>query len=186
MAWDLLIGCLIIVIARIADVSLGTIRTIAVVSGHRGMAWVFGFLEVSIWVFVVAEVITHIGTEPAYGIAFALGAATGNYIGVSLQGLLPFGDQVIRVFTRKGEELCEELRRRKYRVTRFEGVGRDSAVTMLFVQVRRSRTVQVVRAARSVDPACFYTIDDIRVADTAAIARPSLTTATPPRCGHRG
>lgn len=183
MTWDILVGCIVIIIARIGDVSLGTMRTVAVISGHRGMAWLFGLLEVSIWVFVVAAVITHIGTEPAYGIAFALGAATGNYIGVSLQGLLPFGDQVIRVFTRKGEELFEELRRRKYRVTRFEGVGRDGAVTMLFVQVRRSRTRQVARVAREHDPACFYTIDDIRSADTAAITTPSPPMAAPFKSG---
>lgn len=183
MTWEMLVGCIIIVVARIGDVSLGTLRTVAVVSGHRGMAWLFGLLEVSIWVFVVAAVITRIGTEPVYGVAFALGAATGNYVGVSLQSWLPFGDQVIRVFTRRAEALIDDLRRRQFRVTRFEGVGQDGAVTMLFVQVRRSRTLQVVRAARSVDPACFYTIDDIRVADSAAIARPSLTTATPPRCG---
>jgi subtilisin family serine protease len=52
MTWDILVGCVVIVIARIGDVSLGTMRTVAVVSGHRGMAWIFGLLEVSIWVFV--------------------------------------------------------------------------------------------------------------------------------------
>ena len=52
---------------------------------------------------------------------------------------------------------------------------RPGCARTLFVQVRRSRTPQVVRAARKLDPACFYTIDDIRVADAAAIARPSPT-----------
>ncbi len=188
MTWDILVGCIVIIIARIGDVSLGTMRTVAVVSGHRGMAWLFGLLEVSIWVFVVAAVIANIATEPAYGVAFAIGAATGNYVGVTLQNWLPFGDQVIRIFTRQGEALFDDLRNRKFRVTMFQGVGRDGAVTMLFIQVRRSGTLQVVRAARKLDPACFYTIDDIRVADTATIARPSLTTTTPPQSqsGHDG
>lgn len=180
MTWDVLIGCIVIIIARIGDVSLGALRTVAVVSGHRGMAWLFGLLEVSIWVFVVAAVIAHIETEPAYGIAFALGAATGNYVGVSVQRWLPFGDQVIRVFTRHGAALFDELRASKFRVTKFEGTGRDGAVTMLFIQVRRSRTPQVVRIARKLDPACFYTIDDIRVADAATIARPSLPAPAQP------
>jgi len=76
MTWDILIGCIVIVIARIGDVSLGSLRTVTVVSGHRGMAWLFGLFEVIIWVFVVSTVLAHIRTEPAYGIAYALGAAT--------------------------------------------------------------------------------------------------------------
>lgn len=181
MSWDIFVGCLIIIIARIGDVSLGTLRTVAVVNGQRGLAWLFGLIEVAIWVFVVSAVISRIQTEPAYGIAFAIGAATGNYIGVTLQRWLPFGEQVVRVFTRQGDALFDELRRLKFRVTRFEGAGRDGAVTMLFVQVRRTRTSLVVRTARECDPTCFYTIDDIRVANTAttSIARPSLQTPAP-------
>ena len=57
-----------IVIARIGDVSFGTMRKVAVVSGHRGLAWLFGLLEVIIWVFAVSAVIAHIRTEPAYGL----------------------------------------------------------------------------------------------------------------------
>ena len=165
MAWDIILGCFIIVLARIGDVSLGTIRTVAVVSGHRGLAWLFGLLEVTIWVFAVSAVIAHIRAEPTYGLAFALGAATGNYVGVTLQRWLPFGEQVVRVFTREGAALFERLRADGYGVTKFQGEGRDGAVTMLFVQVGRPKTRHVVRAAREIDPRCFYTIDDIRVAN---------------------
>lgn len=174
MTWDILIGCTIIVVARVADVSLGTMRTVAVVSGHRGLAWLFGLLEVGIWVFVVSAVIAQIQREPAYGVAFALGAATGNYVGVVLQRWLPFGDQVVRVFTRRGGALFDDLQSHDYRVTKFQGVGRDGEVSMLFIQLRRVRTRALVSVVRTVDPECFYTIDDIRVAN-AVIARPSLS-----------
>jgi uncharacterized protein YebE (UPF0316 family) len=178
MTWDILIGCTVIVAARIGDVSLGTMRTVAVVSGHRGLAWLFGLLEVVIWVFAVSAVIAHIRTEPAYGIAFAVGAATGNYVGVTLLRWLPFGDQVIRVFTRRGAAMVEELRRRDFGITEFQGMGRDGAVSMLFVQVPRARAPRVVHAARKLDPGCFYTIDDIRVANAAATN--ALPTSTQP------
>jgi uncharacterized protein YebE (UPF0316 family) len=167
MTWDILIGCTVIVIARIGDVSFGSLRTVAVVSGHRGLAWLFGLLEVIIWVFAVSAVIAHIESEPVYGVAFALGAATGSYVGVTLMRWLPFGDQVVRVFTRNGAALFDNLRRRDFGVTQFQGIGRDGPVTMLFVQVRRNRTPLVVRVARDLDPSCFYTIDDIRVASAA-------------------
>lgn len=175
MSWDILVGCMLIAIARIGDVSLGTLRTVAVVSGHRGVAWFFGLFEVLIWVFAVSAVIANIREEPAYAIAFAVGAATGHYVGITLLRWIPFGDQVVRVFTRNGAAMFSELRSRGVGVTQFEGTGRDGPVTMLFVQVRRSQALHVVQVARKIDPACFYTIDDIRVADTAAIAMPSPT-----------
>jgi uncharacterized protein YebE (UPF0316 family) len=173
MTWDVLVGCMVIVIARIGDQSLGTIRTVAVVSGHRGMAWLFGLLEVIIWVFAVSAVIANIRKDPAYGVAFALGAATGHYVGITLLRWIPFGSQVVRVFTRGGTALFDELRSRGFGVTEFRGTSRDGPISMLFVQVRRTEAPSVVRVARGIDPACFYTIDDIRVADTAAISRPS-------------
>lgn len=127
-------------------------------------AWLLGLLEMIIWVFVVSAVIEHIRAEPTYGVAFAFGAATGNYIGVTLQGWLPFGSQVVRVFTRDGATMFERLRQEGYGVTKFQGEGRDGAVAMLFVQVGRARTRHVIRAAREVDSRCYYTIDDIRTA----------------------
>jgi uncharacterized protein YebE (UPF0316 family) len=180
MNWDIVVGCILIAIARIGDVSLGTLRTVAVVSGHRWLAWFFGLVEVIIWVFAVSAVIAHIRTEPAYGIAFAVGAATGHYVGITLLQWIPFGDQVVRIFTRNGAGLFGELRSRGVGVTEFRGAGRDGPVSMLFVQVRRTEAPRVVRAARKVDPTCFYTIDDIRVADTAAIVTPSRPTSTQP------
>jgi len=178
MTLDILIGCVVIIIARVGDVSLGTMRTVAVVSGHRGVAWLLGLLEMTIWVFVVSAVIEHIRAEPAYGIAFAFGAATGNYIGVTLQGWLPFGSQVVRVFTRDGAMMFERLHREGFGVTKFQGEGKDGTVAMLFVQVGRARTRHVLRAAREVDPRCYYTIDDIRTA-SAASPGPSSTSPSP-------
>jgi uncharacterized protein YebE (UPF0316 family) len=165
MTWDIFMGCLVIFVGRVADVTLGSLRTVAVVSGQRGLAWLFGFVEVMIWVFVVASVVAHVRTEPAYAIAFALGAASGNYVGVTVLRWLPFGHQVVRIFTRESAALLGELRSKNLGVTEFCGTGRDGPVSMLFVHVRRDRAPMVVRAARKVDPQCFYTIDDIRTAN---------------------
>lgn len=63
--------------------------------------------------------------------------------------------------------MFDSLRQAGFIVTKFQGEGRDGPVTMLFVQVRRNKSQRVIRAARRLDPQCFYTIDDIRVADAA-------------------
>lgn len=94
-----------IVVARITDVSLGTLRTMNVMQGRRGVAWILGFCEILIWVFAVSKVIGNL-QQPAYAIAYALGFATGNYVGMTFEKWIALGEQVVRVFTRAGAQIA--------------------------------------------------------------------------------
>jgi uncharacterized protein YebE (UPF0316 family) len=164
-----IITCLGIIIARITDVSLGTLRTVFVVQGRRGVAWIFGFFEILIWVVVVSKVIASL-TEPVYALAYALGYATGNYVGITLEGWLAFGEQMVRVFTREGPRIADQLQAEGFRVTTFHGEERDGPMQMLFITVPRKKTVDITLFAREIDPACFYIVDDVRLASPTAIA----------------
>lgn len=161
------ITCVLIVLARIADVSLGTLRTVAVVNGRRRSAWFLGFFEVLIWVLVVSKVITQVQQEPIYAVAYAFGFAMGNVLGITIERRLAFGDQVVRIFSRKGHEIATALRANEFRVTEFEGKGRDGAVSMLFIEIQRKRVAEVSRIARAIDAACYLVVDDIRHSSTA-------------------
>lgn len=153
--------CLLIVIARIGDVSLGTLRTICVVNGQRGVAWILGFFEILIWLMVVSKVINSLD-DPAYAIAYALGFATGNYIGITLEKYVAFGEQVVRVFTRQGVQLAEDLRGSGFVVTRFAGEGRDGPVDLLFIETPRKLAPKAAQQAKQLDPDCFIVVDDVR------------------------
>lgn len=162
MTSSIVLNCLLIVLARVADVSLGTVRTVAVIHGRRHTAWMLGFIEVLIWVLVVSTVIQQVNTHWAYPVAYALGFATGNYIGITIEQFFAYGHQVVRVFTRMGDQMSRMLRDQGLRVTMFNGEGRDGAVQMLFIETARRDARDVVRRARSIDGACFYLVDDIR------------------------
>lgn len=159
------LNCLLIVVARIVDVALGTIRTINVVQGRRMVALVLGFVEILVWIFVVSQVINEI-RQPAYAIAYALGFALGNYVGMVIESRLALGRQVVRIITREGAELAAALRANELRVTQFDGFGRDGPVQEVFIQVDRYHAPEVVTKARTLDPQCFYMIDDIRTASS--------------------
>lgn len=166
MSWTVLGYCALIFFARIVDVSLGTIRTICVVYGRRVTAWILGFFEVLVWILVVSKVLTNMN-DLRYAIAYALGFATGNYIGITIDKRIAFGQQVVRVFTRVGMELAEKLRQEGFGVTVFVGSGRDGPVEELFIQTPRRRTQHAAAEARKMDPECFIVVDDIRSASTA-------------------
>ncbi|GMU83724.1 MAG: hypothetical protein AMXMBFR47_35940 [Planctomycetota bacterium] len=173
MTLEVLWMAAIIFAARVADVSLGTLRTAFIVRGRRALAFAFGFIEVLVWVVVVAQVITNLG-HPIYLLAFALGFACGTVVGITIEGWFAIGEQVVRVFT-TSESLASALRERGYVVTAFSGTGRDGAVFLLFIQVRRRQTGAVIAAARALDPVCFYTVDDVRLAASALAARQHIS-----------
>lgn len=164
--------------ARVVDVSLGTLRTAFIVRGKRAFAFGVGFVEVLVWVVVVAQVITHLD-HPLYVVAFALGFASGTVVGITVEGWVAIGEQVVRVFTTKGEAVAAAVRQEGFAVTTFAGQGRNGSVQLLFIKVPRRRTRTVIAAVRKLDPLCFYTVEDVRLASAAAAQRPVLQVPLP-------
>jgi uncharacterized protein YebE (UPF0316 family) len=163
--------CLFIFFARICDVSLGTLRLIMVTQGRRTIAALLGFFEVLIWVSAVSKVIANL-SHPAFAIAYAAGFASGNYVGLTIERWAALGRQVVRVFSRQGAELAEKLRAAGYRVTLFEGSGRDGPVHMVYTETERRGVPRLLESARSIDPICYYVVDDIRFASSVGESPP--------------
>lgn len=162
-----------IVIARILDVSLGTVRTIYVVRGARWKSAVIGFIEVIIWVFAVSGVLM----EPdlikilAYGLGFALGSA----IGVWLEGLLAIGQQrVVAISKHLSHAVAMALRMADYSVTEVPARGREGAVAMCFVIAPRKQAGQITRIIRGADEDSIVVVEDIR---HTVMSRKSVATA---------
>jgi len=172
MTLDVALTCLLIIGARICDVSLGTLRTVCVVNGRRWVAPILGFLEVLVWILVVSKVITTLDESPLlYPIAYATGFAIGNFLGITIEGRVALGHQVTRVFSRRGPEVVHALREKGHHVTEFSGMGRDGPVQMLFIKTRRREAPVVIRQARAIDPECFYIVDDVRLASARSAER---------------
>jgi uncharacterized protein YebE (UPF0316 family) len=62
--------------ARVADVSLGTLRIIFISRGKRNLAPILGFVEVFIWITVVSQIVGRAHNIFAY-LAYAAGFAAG-------------------------------------------------------------------------------------------------------------
>lgn len=170
MTTPILFASLLIFLARLIDVSLDTLRMIAVFRGHRMWAWLFGFVQVIVWIYAVSYAMQHIHDHPIVAVSYALGFACGNFLGVTIERWLAHGEQVIRVFTNPehAEPIACRLRGHGYGVTIFEGRGKDGPVSQLFVESSRKRVNDVAKLCRAMDPGCFYIIGDIRVASTAS------------------
>lgn len=158
---EVVLTSLLIVVARIADVSLGTMRTVAVINGRRGAAVAIGFFEVLIWVSVVRAVIHHLD-NPIYAVSYAGGFALGTFVGITIEDRFGTGQQVLRVFSRRGTDIAAKLRARGFIVTAFEGSGMEGPIAMLFVEAPRRAMRKILDEVTAIDPSCFYILDDVR------------------------
>ena len=164
---EVVLGGVGIAAARIVDVSLGVLRQSSVRNGYRKSAWTIGFIEALIWVLVVSSVVRNLGS-PVLAVFYALGFATGTFVGVTLEGVLARGEQVVRIFTHEGDRMATLFRERGWRVTQFEGKGRDGPVQLLFIHIARKRARQIAPVARDCDPSCFIVVDDVRSSSVGA------------------
>lgn len=156
-----IIVALTIFIARVCDVGLGTIRHVLIIRGRKSYVFIIAFFEAIIWVYAVSRVIVSI-QDPLTSVAFALGFAAGTFVGMTIEDLLKIGEQVIRIFSKSGHLVAQLFRENDYRVTVFDGSGRDGIVQLLFVQVKRREVSRAMDIAREADPHCLMIIDDIR------------------------
>lgn len=149
---------LAIFFARVVDVTLGTVRTLSIVHGRMKLAFVLGFIEISIWLVVISTVVKKIAEEPWLGAFYALGFASGNVFGIWLEKKMAHGNLILRVITRGevGREVAGMLRREGYGVTTFQGEGAGGPVTELYIVCRRKDLKGIMRLIRTKDPDPFY------------------------------
>jgi uncharacterized protein YebE (UPF0316 family) len=151
---------LLIVVLRVVDVSLGTMRTIFVVHGRIRLSVVLGFFEVLVWITAVSQVITLIREVPWLMLAYSLGFALGNAVGIALEKRLAIGHSVLRMISDgRGMEIAMRLRAMGQRVTTFEGRGREGRRILIYALCPRRDARGILETAREIDPDVFYYIE---------------------------
>ncbi|MCK5816563.1 MAG: DUF2179 domain-containing protein [Candidatus Marinimicrobia bacterium] len=153
---------LLIMLARICDVTIGTFRIILVSRGERLYASLAGFVEVFIWVIVVSQVMTNLGGWINY-IAFAAGFAMGNYIGITLERRLAMGMVIMRVITNKpADELIDHLKQEYHGVTSIAARGVSGEVRLVLSVVKRKDIPFFLKIVNNYNPKAFVSVEDVR------------------------
>ncbi len=157
-----IIGMLLIFVARIIDVSIGTIRIILISRGYRYLAPVFGFFEVLVWIFAITHVLKSLNSLSSY-LVYAAGFATGNYVGMILESVIAIGYQSLRIITtEKIVSLPIVLRNQGYGVTVMKGWGAKGEVTIILTVLPRRKVSEVLETVAMFEPNAFITVEDIK------------------------
>ncbi|MBU1199741.1 MAG: DUF2179 domain-containing protein [Nanoarchaeota archaeon] len=159
---------LLICIARIIDVSIGTIRIIYVSKGFKYLAPVLGFFEIIVWLVAITQVMKNLTHWINY-VAYALGFALGNFVGILLEKKISMGNVIVRIITRKDpSQLIDYLKTEKYKVTIIEGKNAfDREAHLLFTIVKRKKIKEVVSQIKEFNPKAFYSIEDVKYVSDA-------------------
>ncbi|MEX0944123.1 MAG: DUF2179 domain-containing protein [Balneolaceae bacterium] len=153
---------LFIFFARILDVSMGTIRIMFVSKGYRGKATMIGFVEVLIWIVIVAQIISNLDNWMNY-VAFAGGFAAGNFIGMSIEEKMKMGVQIFRIIVGEGSEaLIAALKEDDFRVTSLDGEGKYGPVKVIFTVAKRKRWQHLSDILNKYAPNAFYSVEDVK------------------------
>lgn len=155
----------LICLARVIDVTIGTIRIIFVSKGKKLMAPVLGFFEILVWLIAITQVMTHLDGWQNY-VAYALGFAFGNLFGILLEEKLALGQVVVRIIPKiKAIKLTTILRNSGYNVSMINANGNDGDINILFVVIKRSEIDKIIPLIKENNPWAFYTIEDLRYAN---------------------
>ncbi len=153
---------LLIALARVIDVSIGTVRLIFVSRGLRGLAPLLGFFEVLIWLLAIGQIMQNLTNWVCY-LAYAGGFALGNWTGMILEEKLAVGTVGIRIITRKdASELIAFLKSSKFSVTSVDAEGGRGKVHVIYSVIDRGSLPRVVAQIKHFNPRAFYSIEDIR------------------------
>ncbi len=153
---------LFIFIARIVDVSMGTIRILFVAKGRRWLATVLSFFEILIWVIVIVQIIQNLDNWLNI-IAYAGGFAAGTFAGIVIEDKLQMGLLMYRIVTNKpSERLFQELKNSGFRVTAVDATGVYGPVKVFFTVVKRKHKKRLAELLKAHAPQSFYTVEDVK------------------------
>lgn len=155
---------LVVFLAELAVVTLGTLRIIFLARGMKVLAPVLAFFEIIIWLFAIGQIMHNLSHLGCY-LGFAAGFTAGNYLGIFIENKLAIGTLLVRIIThRDAGELVGRLTGADYGVTSFGGQGATGPVTIVFTVIQRKDLAAVVAIIKGFDEKAFYSVDEIQSA----------------------
>lgn len=158
---------ILIFLARLTDVSLGTMRIIFVSRGVKYLAPVIGFVEINIWLLAIGQIMENLSNNNPNSIvctlAYAGGFATGSFVGILIEEKVSIGLVLLRLISRHDtKELIEYLKSENYGVTIHDAEGVKGPVKIIFAVIRRKDLHNVLDRINQIHPHAFYSVEDVR------------------------
>ena len=156
---DIVFAALIIFSLKLADTSLGTMRTLLVNRNKPIYAALVGLLESGIWIVAITQV-AKAWNDPVLMAAFAVGFAAGIIFGSYIERMVGVGNIIVRVFCPSNSpSVAEKLRENGHGVTVIDGEGKDGPVKVYLCIIQRRKLKSVLKMIQELNPDAYITTD---------------------------
>lgn len=154
---------ILILCARLIDVSLGTIRIILANKGIKVYSSLIGFFEVLVWLFAITTIMNNLTNVFSY-FAYALGFSLGTYLGITLEEKISIGQVRLRIITKKNlKKMLEELNHTRYVFVSDSANSSEGKIKIINAFLERKDLKTVLIKVKAVDPHAFYTVEDLKL-----------------------
>lgn len=151
-----------IVLAKIVEVSMATIRMVLITKGERKIGSIIAFFEVSLWVILVSTVLDNIIENPLKIVAYALGFSLGNYLGSWIEEKIGIGLAEMQIILKEehGAEVVSGLRDKGFAVTVMHGEGKNHPRHILLMYVPRNKIKECAKLVSNIQENAVITVSD--------------------------
>lgn len=170
----------LIFLARVADVTVATVKLMFVVNNARKAAAILGFFESLITIVALARIMQDASNLPAY-VMYAGGFATGTYVGMWIEEKLAYGNVLVRIIGKHiPDELLSYLTENQYRYSMVDANDQGGNTLILFTVCKRSRLSEFLEILENIAPKALYTIEGVKkvsnefLPETERAAKPHL------------
>ena len=161
----MLLICIKIFLARIVDVSLGTIRTVLTVKRKTLIASLIAFVEVFIW-FVIAKEALNILVDTLWiPFSYALGYASGTFIGSFISNTLVNDEVYLQIIIEEKDfNILDKIRKLGYglSVVDLQKSYTNENKGLILVQTKRKNLNKLINLVKKETSNSFMVIDEIQ------------------------
>jgi uncharacterized protein YebE (UPF0316 family) len=161
--WYVWVGLpVLIFLARVFDVTLGTLRIIFTSRGLRNLAPILGFVETFVWIVAVSSLVKHAQNIASY-IGYAGGFAMGTLVGMFLENKLAIGTVTLRAIIRRDpKELIKAMLDAGFGITIVEGRGKTGKVKIVYTTLKRQNLPVAIDIFHRLLPGAFLSVEEVR------------------------
>ncbi len=166
--WDFLSSVplwevLLILGAKVIEVSVSTLRIIFIGKGLRKPGAMLALVEILLWIFIASSVITGISETPLKGIYYSIGFAVGVYLGSIIEDKIGVGKILIQAIIMKeeGKNVTNALRDAGYAVTSINAYGKYKEREVLMIFANRKNKYNIVDLIKETDDDALVVTNDV-------------------------
>ncbi len=155
---------LLVFVGKVVEVALMTMRIVLISKGEKKIGSFIAFFEISLWLIIIANVLSDLSGDPVKAIVYALGFIVGNYVGSLLESWIGIGTAQVQVIVKKefSENIINSLYDNGYAYTMIDGQGKHHARAIIYTMIPRKTVKKAVKIIKECHNEAFITVHETK------------------------